>query len=141
MRTFQPAPCGFSASAAIAAVLVPLVAWAGNAQIARAEPDHVAFWTWFWLTAAALTGWAAAHLPKLAGWVDGTAAQRLEILQGIICSVFAGVVVYLLLRFWPGLLSLEKPPPEFAMIAVAGLAGFMGAHALEWLREKIFKRP
>lgn len=108
--------CTFTAS--VAAALVPAAAVIAAEQARLVDPVLVPLATWLWVTMLALLGWAASSLATLAGWVDGSAAERLKIMQGIIASLLAGAIVFLLGR-WYG------APEILNFIGVAG-GGFMG---------------
>ena len=101
-----------------AVVLVPVAAAIAAGQTQSLDPALVPIATWCWVTMLALLGWAASSLATLAGWMDGSAAERLKILQGIVASLLAGVIVFLLGR-WYG------APEILNFVGVAG-GGFMG---------------
>mgnify|MGYP003403991215 FL=1 len=75
-----------------------LLAWpiAVRAQVLIAEfsPALVPWVTWVWLFVFCVGGWASSSLAMIAGWIDGNAEKRLQIVQRILLSLFAGGVAF-----------------------------------------------
>jgi uncharacterized membrane protein len=91
---------GFSygVSAILLIVLSPFAAAYAEGILQKADPAAVPLLTYIWVLIFSLIGWAAASLSVLAGWTGGTTEERLEILQGIVASVAAGLAAFLLAK-------------------------------------------
>ena len=82
---------------------------------------HSARW---WATFAAVQviaviGYAAASLPAWARWDDGSTQDRLAIIQGVIASVLAGNIAYMLSAY------AVKAPEVWSLVGAA-LAAYAG---------------
>lgn len=118
----RPRSSAFTASAAIASVW-PVAAALAAEQTRIVDPTLLPWATWFWVVLLALLGWAASSLPALAGWVDGTLAERLKVVQGVIASLLAGMIAFLLGRYFEAANILS-------FIGAAG-GGFLGDKYLQ----------
>jgi hypothetical protein len=103
-------------------MMMPALAMAGEAVTSQWLDTLI---TGAYLTGMSLLGWAAAALPSLAKWVDGSLETRLTVIQGIGTSLLAGVLAYLL--------ALVAGQSEMMGFIAAGLASFAGRH---WLMMK-----
>lgn len=112
-----------------ALLAVATAAAATEQQKLLTDPALVPWLTWLWVVALSAIGWAASSLATLAGWVDGSMADRLKIIQGVIASVLAGVVAFLLGKY-------AAVPELLVFLGVAG-AGFMGEKYLLPLFQRI----
>lgn len=120
-------------------LLIAPAALGAQVSLRAADPDTIPFLTYCWLVVFALMGWAASDLPKMAGWVNGGLQARLEIFQGLIGAVLAGICVYFIGKSSPAMFGMDTVPPEMTLFVMVALAGFAGTKTLEWARAKFLK--
>lgn len=78
----------------------------------------------------ALVGYLASSLPTWAGWLDGTALQRLTIIQGAIVAILAGNVAFFL--------SVEAGISQILCLLSAAAGGYGGDKVLVPMLNRIF---
>lgn len=84
------------------------------------DPQAVPWLTWAWVGGLSFVGWFASSAPKIARWQDeeDRLEKRLTVMQGLVVSLMAGIIAYLLALYTgaPNLLG-------FIAVALAAYAG------------------
>ena len=128
---FQPPISPFHASAWLLAC-TPLLAMAADQATRAMAIDTPRWWVMLaFVQVMTLWGYGASSLSQWAGWQDGTAMQRLTIIQGVMVSLIGGNAGYFLSLQYAGIGEVEA-----LLVAVAG--GFGGEKFVTPILQRVF---
>lgn len=124
---------------------LPMVAAAAEMSLRQMDPSEIQWWTWVFILAFSVAGWAAADLDKLADVLFAEGRSRHDKMRDLfkfvssgISAILAGVFTYFMAKVAPEWFGFSEPIPEMAILVAVGVAGLGGVHVLEGIRARFF---